>query len=171
MIISIFLVQCLHSRNLHSQTFTPVTKIILPLVAFLFADDKDLHATNSGLESIGEVVMKAQRLIDAWHSIFCFTKGNPNLSKCYWTMQDHQGKQGNCKIINNKNQSLHINLDRRRQEANYIVATQMRFLLGVPINLAHQHDQISKIFDEKIAGHIADLTASNLAPNNILFKH
>ena len=56
MIISIFLVAF---SNVDSSEI-----ITLPLVALLFADDTDLHVVNSGSNSIEEVVMKAQRLLD-----------------------------------------------------------------------------------------------------------
>ena len=46
---------------------------------------------------------------------------------------------------------------------------QIRILIGVPINLAHQHSQISNLFQEKTLGHIANLIASNLMHHDILF--
>ena len=86
MIISIFLVRYLCSKNLHSQIATLITKITMPLVALLFADDTDLCVINSGSESTEEVVRKAQKLIDAWYNVRRFTGRDLKLSKCYWTM-------------------------------------------------------------------------------------
>ena len=57
------------SENLHSQIVTPITKIIISLVALLFADDTNLHVINSGSESIEEVARKAQKLLDACHNV------------------------------------------------------------------------------------------------------
>ena len=59
-IISIFLVRCLCSKNLYSQIATLITKIIMPLVALLFADNTNLHVVNLGSEFAEEVVRKAQ---------------------------------------------------------------------------------------------------------------
>ena len=83
MIISIFLVRCLHSKNLTTSISSPMTNMILPLVALIFVDDADLHAFNSGSETTEELAVKAQRLLDAWHHILTFTGGNLKLSKCY----------------------------------------------------------------------------------------
>ena len=90
MIMSIFLVQYLHSKNLTTDISSPITNMILPLAALIFADDADLYIFNSGAETTEELVVKARRLLDASHNILTFTGGNLKLSKCYWTLQDYQ---------------------------------------------------------------------------------
>ena len=67
-----------------------IANVILSLAALIFVDDTDLHVFNSGSDTTEEVVMKAQRLLDAWHDILKFTGGDLKLSKCYWTLQDYQ---------------------------------------------------------------------------------
>ena len=66
-------------------------------------------------------------------------------------------------------QDLHINIDRRQQEVRHAGVNHIRILVGVLINLVHQHSQISNLFREKISGYVANLTASNLAPHDMLF--
>ena len=88
-IISIFLVQYLYSKNLNTQLSTPVSKIIMPLAALIFIDDTDLYIFNLGLDTTEEIILKAQRLLDAWHHILQFTGADLKLSKCYWTLQDY----------------------------------------------------------------------------------
>ena len=56
---------------------------MLPQAALIFINYADLHAFNLGLETIEEVVMKIQRLLDAWYDILKFTGRDLNLSKCY----------------------------------------------------------------------------------------
>ena len=63
-IISIFLIRHLCSKNLHYQIVTPFTKIIMPLVALLFTDDTNLCVINSGSKFAEEVVTRAQKLLD-----------------------------------------------------------------------------------------------------------
>ena len=62
----------------------------MPLAALIFVDDTDLYIFNSGSETTEEIVLKAQRLLDAWHHILQFTGGDLKLSKCYWTIQNYQ---------------------------------------------------------------------------------
>ena len=83
MIISIFLVRYLYSKNLNTHLTTPVSKIVMLLAALIFVDDTDLYVFNSGSETTEEIVLKAQRLLDAWHHILQFTGGDLKLSKCY----------------------------------------------------------------------------------------
>ena len=59
MIISIFLVQYLYSKNLTTYLTTPVSKIVMPLAALIFVDDTDLYVFNSGSETTEEIVLKA----------------------------------------------------------------------------------------------------------------
>ena len=64
MIISIFLVRYLYSKNLNTQLSTSVSKIIILLAALIFVDDTDLYVFNSVLDTTEEIVLKAQRLLD-----------------------------------------------------------------------------------------------------------
>ena len=66
----------------------------MPLAALIFVNDTNLYVFNSGSETTEEIVLKAQRLLDAWHHILQFTVGDLKLSKCYWSLQDYQWKQG-----------------------------------------------------------------------------
>ena len=85
-IILIFLVRYLYSKNLTTQLSTPLSGIVIPLVALIFVDDTDLYVFNSGSDTTEELVFKAQCLLNAWHYILRFTGGELNLSKCYWTL-------------------------------------------------------------------------------------
>ena len=90
MIISIFLVRYLYSKNLTTQLLILLSGIIIPLVALIFVDDTNLYVFNSGSEMTEELVLKAQRLLDTWHFILKFTEGDLKLLKCYSTLQDYQ---------------------------------------------------------------------------------
>ena len=83
MIILIFLVRYLYSKNLTTQLSIPLSGIVMPLVALIFVDDIDLYVFNSESDTIEELVFKAQRLLDAWYYILRFTGGELKLSKCY----------------------------------------------------------------------------------------
>ena len=83
LIISIFLVRHLHSKKVTTEISTPISRVILPLAALIFVDDTDLYVFNSGADNAEEVVIKAQRLLDAWHEVLKFTGGDLKLSKCY----------------------------------------------------------------------------------------
>ena len=89
MIISIFLVKYLYNKKATTQLSAPVSRIVIPLAALMFADDADLYVFNSGIEITKEIVVKAQKILDAWHNILTITGGNLKLSKCYWTLQDY----------------------------------------------------------------------------------
>ena len=65
MIISIFLVRYLYSKNLTTQLLIPLSGIVILLVALIFVDDTDLNVFNSGSDMIEELVFKAQQLLDA----------------------------------------------------------------------------------------------------------
>ena len=60
MIVSIFLVKWLCSKNLAAQISTPVSKIILPLAALTFVDNNDSRIFNSGLDDTEEIARKAK---------------------------------------------------------------------------------------------------------------
>ena len=60
MIISIFLVRYLYSKNLAIYLLMPLSGIVMLLAALIFVDDTDLYTFNSGLETIEELVLKAQ---------------------------------------------------------------------------------------------------------------
>ena len=90
MIISIFLVRYLYSKNLTTHLLTPLSGIVIPLAALIFVDDTDLYVFNSGLETIEDLVLKAQQLLDAWHYILKFTGEDLKLSKYFWILQDYQ---------------------------------------------------------------------------------
>ena len=57
MIISIFLVRYLYSKNLTTQLSTPLSGIVMPLAALIFVDDTDLYVFNSGLDITEEIVL------------------------------------------------------------------------------------------------------------------
>ena len=59
LIISIYLVQCLQSKNLTTQIYTPISKVILLLATLTFVNDTDLHVLNLGSDTTEEVVRKA----------------------------------------------------------------------------------------------------------------
>ena len=65
MIISIFLVQYLYSKNLNTHLTIPILKIVMPLAALIFVDNTDLYVFNSGSETTEEIILKAQHLLDA----------------------------------------------------------------------------------------------------------
>ena len=83
MIISIFLVRYLYSKNLTIQLSTPLSEIVIPLAVLIFVDDTDLYVFNSGSDIIEELVFKAQCLLDAWHYILKFIGGELKLLICY----------------------------------------------------------------------------------------
>ena len=60
MIILIFLVRYLYSKNLTTQLSTPLSGIVILLAALIFVDDIDLYVFNSESDIIEELVLKAQ---------------------------------------------------------------------------------------------------------------
>ena len=98
MIISIFLVRYLYSKNLTTQLSIPLSGIVMPLVVLTFVDDTDLYVFNSGSDTTEELVFKARCLLDAWYYILRLKGGELKLLKCYWTLQDYQWERGQCKI-------------------------------------------------------------------------
>ena len=143
--------------------------MILPLVALIFVDDADLHVFNSGSETTEELVVKAQRLLDAWHHILTFTGGNLKLSKCYWTLQDYQWQQGRCSMTTSTTHKLHIDVSGQRKEITHLNADQTRTLVGVPINLHHRNNQIIELFNNKITKYESKLSECKLMSTDILF--
>ena len=83
MIISIFLIRYLYSKNLTSYLSTPFSGTIVSLAILIFVDDTDLHIFNCGADTTDNLVHKVQRLLDAWYRILRFTGGDLKLSKCY----------------------------------------------------------------------------------------
>ena len=65
LIMSIFLMHYLCSKNLPSHMITPISGAVMSLAALMFVDDTDLYVLNSGLNRTENVVDKAQRLLDA----------------------------------------------------------------------------------------------------------
>lgn len=169
LIISIFLVRYLHSKKVTTEISSPIVKAMLPLAALIFADDTDLYVFNSSTDTAEEVVTKAQRLLDAWHEILKCTGGDLKLSKCYWTLQDYQWKQGKCKMIVNANHKLHIVENGQTKEMPHLQANKTRVLVGVPINPCHEEVQIATMFIEKAKNHIDRLVTTSLRPEDIMF--
>lgn len=150
LIISIFFLRYLHSKNVTTQLRTPISGVLLPLAALMFVDDTDLYVFNSGVDTTRELVIKAQKLLDAWHNILKITGGNLKLSKCYWTLQDYQWQQGKCKMVYSTSYKLHIDVENRRTEVMHLRADQMRTLVGVPMQLNHQNEQIVQAISSKM---------------------
>ena len=59
MIISIFLVRYPHSKNLTTYLLIPLSGIVMPLAALIFADNTNLYVFNLGSETTEELVFKA----------------------------------------------------------------------------------------------------------------
>ena len=57
-IISIFLVRYLYSKNLTIQLSTPLSGIVMLLAALIFVDNTDLYVLNQGTDSAKEVTRK-----------------------------------------------------------------------------------------------------------------
>ena len=169
LIISIFLVRYLHSKKVTTEIISPISRVVLPLATLIFVDDTDLHVFNSGSDSAEEVVIKAQRLLDAWHEVLKFTGGDLKLSKSYWTLQDYQWKQGKCKKIINTNHKLHIVENGQRKEIPHLQANKTRVLVGVPINPGHEEKQLATIYMEKTQGYIDKLATCKLSPGDVMF--
>ena len=72
-------------KKVVTATTSPMSKICQFLAALMYVDDTDLYAFNDGSMSLLEVVIKAQRLLNAWYEAFKFTGGDLKFSKCYWT--------------------------------------------------------------------------------------
>ena len=60
MIISIFLVRYLYSKNFTTQLSIPLLGIVIPLAALIFVDDTDLYIFNSESDTTEELVLKVQ---------------------------------------------------------------------------------------------------------------
>ena len=58
-IISIFLVRYLYSKNLTTQLSIPLSGLVILLVALIFVDNIDLYVFNSGSDMTEELVLKA----------------------------------------------------------------------------------------------------------------
>ena len=95
LIISIFLIRYLYQQKVVSGFSSPISNISQLLAALMYVDDTDLYVFNDGSLDVSEVVLKAQQLLDAWHTALKFTGGDLKLSKCYWTLQDYQWKMVN----------------------------------------------------------------------------
>ena len=171
LIISIFLVRYLYSKNLTTPICTLISRAVLPLAALIFVDDTDLYVFNSGSDTTEEVVMKGQRLLDAWHDILKFTGGDLKLSKCYWTLQDYQWSQGKCKMISDTSYSLHIVENGQKKDIPYLKADQTRVLVRVPINLYHDEKQTVMMIDNKLQYYADKLATSKLQPGDIMFGY
>ena len=171
LIISIFLVRYLCKKKVTTEITSPMSRVILSLAALIFVDDTDLYVFNSGTDSTEEIARKAQRLLDVWHEILKFTGGDLKLSKCYWTLQDYQWNQGQCKVITTNTHKLHIVEDGVRKEVPHLQANKTRVLVGVPINLCHEEAQIVTMFKEKSQIYIDRLAASKLRPGDIMFGY
>ena len=61
------------------QLVASVSRTVLLLVALIFIDDADLCVFNVELDVTKELVLKAQKLLDAWHSILMLTGRNLKL--------------------------------------------------------------------------------------------
>ena len=64
---------------------------------------------------------------------------------------------------------LHIDVDGQQQEVAHLSADQTRILVGAPINLQHNDEQIVQMFEEKIDTHTGRLATSTLRPYDIMF--
>ena len=171
LIISIFLVRYLYSKKVTTEISTPISRVILPLAALIFVDDTDLYVFNSGADNAEDVVIKAQRLLDAWHEVLKFTGGDLKLSKCYWTLQDYQWNQGKCKMKVNTSYKLHVVENGLKKEVPHLQANKTRVLVGVPINLCHEEEQIVTMFTEKTKNYADKLATSKLSPGDIMFGY
>ena len=100
-----------------------------------------------------------------------FTGGVLKLSKRYWTLKDYEWKDGKHIIINRAAHSLHASVDGEKKEISQLSADKRRVLVGVPINLMHKNDQLIRLHDEKIEGHIDKLSSNTLKPNDISFGY
>ena len=67
--------------------------------------------------------------------------------------------------------SLYISIEGEMKDISHLSADQIRVLVGVPINLMHNNDQIIKLHDENITGYIDKHSSSTLKPNNISFGY
>ena len=171
MIISIFLVKYLYNKKVTTQLSAPVSRIVMPLAALMFADDTDLYVFNSGIDTTKEIVVKAQKLLDVWYNILTITGGNLKLSKCYWTLQDYQWHQGECEMTHPASHKLHIDLNNHRKEVMHLRADQMRTLVGVPMQLNHQNDQIITSILDKTKVHQIKLINCKLTLSDIMFGY
>jgi len=63
-IILIFLVRYLYSKNLTTQLLIPLLGLVMTLVALIFVDDTDLYVFNLESDITEELVFKVQQLLD-----------------------------------------------------------------------------------------------------------
>ena len=82
-ITSVFLIWYLRQQKVATAITLPISKIHQFLASLMHVDDTDLYVFNDGSMSSLEVVIKAQRLLNAWHEALKFTGGELKLSKCY----------------------------------------------------------------------------------------
>ena len=74
-------------------------------------------------------------------------------------------------MISHTAHSLHVSVDGEQKEISQLSADKTRVLVGVPINLMHNNDQIIGWYDEKIEGYIDKLSSSTLKPYDISFGY
>ena len=65
LIISIFLIRYLHQQKVVTAITSPISKLCQYLAALLYVDDTDLYVFNNGVNSTQEIILKAQRLLNA----------------------------------------------------------------------------------------------------------
>ena len=66
---------------------------------------------------------------------------------------------------------LHIDVENRREEVMHLRADQMRTLVGVPMQLNHQNEQIVQAISSNMVAHQNKLESCKLTPSDIMFGY
>ena len=144
LIISIFLVRYPYSKSIVIQLVTPVSNVLVLIVALTYLDNTDLYMFNEGDDSIEALVAKVQLLLNTWYEVLKITSRELKLSKCYQILQDHKQKNSKCSPISETTASLTIKTEEVRSKLVHLKATQIRALVGVLINPSYQLAQIEQ---------------------------
>ena len=92
------LVRYLYTSKWVSVRQSVISKSVSKLAGFLYVDDTDLVALNSGEKSAEAIVVRAQLLVDQWQYVLQLTGRELKHSKYFWTLQNYSWRTEKCML-------------------------------------------------------------------------
>ena len=171
LIVLIFLVRYLYSSQWVSVKTLVISKVAYQLAGFLYVDDTNIIALNSGLELAEEVMTRAQLLLDRWQYTLQVTGGELKFSKCYWTLQSYSWKNGRY-TLNSESLFTILIIDRdKRVPIEHIALQKSQMLVRVEVVPSHDLDAILPFYQSKISQYCAQLAIYPLSTSKILAEY
>ena len=132
--MSIILVRHVCLKGLATPQYSPMSNLMLTLIALMHVDETDLNILCVEGESASEVIDLCQRMLDAWKFDLSVSGYDLKLDKCSWTIKYYYWNEGHFLLNLLTPYQLNVTLNVIKHPLELILPNENMTLIGASVN-------------------------------------